>query len=86
MLWDLLLVKHDALTVAIVRIIVESKIRRTMYIKSTIPSGSIGLMPILNCNHITEEKQKEAIKAMGMSACQVRCLSHQCNGHYHSRH
>lgn len=57
-----------------------------MYIPSTIPSSSVGVIPALNSNRITEEKQKEAIKAMGMSACQVRCLSHQCNGHYHSRH
>lgn len=29
------------------------------------------LMPILNANRITEDKKKEAIKAMGMSACQA---------------
>lgn len=44
------------------------------------------VMPILNSNRITDEKKREAIKAMGLSACQVRCLSHQCNGHYHSKH
>lgn len=39
---------------------------------------------LLNQNRITEKK--EIIKTMGLSACQVRCLSHQCNGHYHSKH
>ena len=28
-----------------------------------------------NRNRITERKQKDAILAMGMSACQARCLS-----------
>lgn len=32
------------------------------------------LMPILNANRITEDKKKEAIKAMGMSACQASSL------------
>lgn len=32
---------------------------------------------ILNANRIVSEKIKEAIKAMGLSACQARCLS--CN-------
>ena len=36
------------------------------------------LMPILNANRITEEKKKEAIKAMGLSACQVGCMSRGC--------
>lgn len=33
------------------------------------------IMPILNSNRITDEKKREAIQAMGMSACQARCLS-----------
>lgn len=41
---------------------------------------------MLNANLVTEQKQKDAIVEMGMSACQVRCISHQCNGHYHSKH
>ena len=49
-----------------------------------IPTGNI--LPVLNSNRITEENKKEAIKAMGLSACQVRCISHQCSGHYHSKH
>lgn len=57
-----------------------------MYMPYTRLSKDIGCMPILNRNRITEEDKKEAIKAMGLSACQVRCLSHQCNGHYHSKH
>lgn len=36
------------------------------------------LMPILNANRITEDKKKEAIKAMGMSACQASCMSRGC--------
>lgn len=35
-------------------------------------------MPILNANRITEDKKKEAIKAMGLSACQVGCMSRGC--------
>ena len=44
------------------------------------------VMPILNSNRITDEKKRDAILAMGLSACQVRCLSCQCSGHYHSKH
>ena len=36
------------------------------------------LMPILNANRITEDKKKEAIMAMGMSACQAACMSRGC--------
>lgn len=36
------------------------------------------LMPILNANRITEDKKKEAITAMGMSACQAACMSRGC--------
>lgn len=57
-----------------------------MYVPSTQPSSNLGYMPILNRNRITDDKQKEAIQAMGISACQVRCISHQCSGHYHSKH
>lgn len=31
-------------------------------------------MPILNYNVIKEENKKAAIQAMGMSACQAKCL------------
>ena len=44
------------------------------------------IIRVLNSNIITDKKQQEAIVEMGMSACQVRCISHQCNGHYHSKH
>lgn len=50
------------------------------------PNPSNDLLQKLNVNRITEDKKKEAIVTMGMSACQVRCLSHGCNGHYHSKH
>lgn len=50
------------------------------------PISSNDLLQKLNVNQITEDKKKEVIVTMGMSACQVRCLSHGCNGHYHSKH
>lgn len=33
------------------------------------------VMPILNSNRITDEQKREAILAMGMAACQARCIS-----------
>lgn len=36
---------------------------------------AIGVISVLNSNRITEEKRKEAILAMGLSACQARCLN-----------
>ena len=35
-----------------------------------INTGNIPVMSILNYNRIRDEKKREAIKAMGMSACQ----------------
>ncbi len=40
-------------------------------------STDIGISVILNINRISEDLKKAAIKAMGMSACQARCL--HCN-------
>lgn len=40
--------------------------------------GKNPILPILNSNVIREEKTKEAILSMGMSSCQVRCLSCGC--------
>ena len=34
-----------------------------------------GIMPVLNSNRITENRQKEAVMAMGLAACQARCLN-----------
>lgn len=48
--------------------------------------ADVSVMAVLNFNRVVEDKIKEAIKAMGLGACQVRCISHQCSGHYHSRH
>ena len=48
--------------------------------------SSHDMLTKLNVNRIAEDKKKEVIVTMGMSACQVRCLSHGCNGHYHSKH
>lgn len=57
-----------------------------MYIPSTTPTSNLGYMPILNRNRITEDNKKEAIKAMGLSACQVACMSRGCCTHYNSKH
>ena len=57
-----------------------------MYIPSTQSSSNLGYMPILNRNRITENDKKEAIKAMGLSACQVGCMSRGCCTHYNSKH
>ena len=35
----------------------------------------IGAINILNTNRINEDKREEAIRAMGLAACQARCLS-----------
>lgn len=40
-------------------------------------STDVGVSVILNINRISEDLKKAAIKAMGMSACQARCLN--CN-------
>ena len=40
------------------------------------------ILVILNNNVITEDCQKEAIQTMGISACQVACMSYKCcTGH-----
>lgn len=36
------------------------------------------VLPIMNYNRISDNKKKEAIKAMGMSACQAGCMSRGC--------
>lgn len=47
-----------------------------------VSTSSIGIMPVLNSNRVMEKSQKEAILAMGMSACQARCLScSHCSHH-----
>lgn len=33
------------------------------------------ILAILNFNKIANDLKREAVKAMGMAACQVRCLS-----------
>lgn len=52
-----------------------------MFTQITPNNPVIGIMPILNGNRISDEKRREAIKAMGMSACQGRCLSCNCCAH-----
>ena len=44
------------------------------------------LLTILNINRITEDLKKEAIKAMGMSACQATCISCTCCSRCHGNH
>lgn len=40
------------------------------------------VMSVLNSNYITDPQKKEAIRTMGMSACQARCLScSHCSHH-----
>ena len=57
-----------------------------MYTSNYTPMGYMNLMPVLNRNKIIEWKRKEAIKAMGLSACQVGCMSRGCCTHYNSKH
>lgn len=44
------------------------------------------LIYVLNVNRINEEMKMEIIKAMGLSACQVGCMSRGCCTHYNSKH
>ena len=40
------------------------------------------ILAILNNNVVKEESQKEAMKTMGISSCQVACMSYKCcTGH-----
>ena len=45
-----------------------------------VSTSSVGIMPILNSNRITGNRQKEAVMAMGLAACQARCghCAHHC--------
>ena len=40
----------------------------------TLPAND-NIITILNFNKIAKDLQREAVKAMGMAACQARCLS-----------
>ena len=82
--WDWLLVRPDVLTADIALIIV---VNRTVMIMNTLSSHpSSNILPILNSNRITEERQKEAIKAMGLSSCQVHCIAVTGARHYSAKH
>lgn len=49
-------------------------------VNNEINQGNI--LAILNNNIIKEERQKEALQAMGISSCQVACMSYKCcTGH-----
>lgn len=49
-------------------------------VNNQINQGNI--LAILNNNVIKEESQKEAMLTMGLSACQVACMSYKCcTGH-----
>lgn len=45
-----------------------------MYTQFRPQIGYGNVIPILNYNVIREENKKAAIQAMGMAACQVKCL------------
>jgi hypothetical protein len=45
-------------------------------INNQINQGNI--LAILNNNIIKEESQKEAMQTMGISSCQVACMSYKC--------
>lgn len=45
-----------------------------MYTQYRPQMGYVQVMPILNYNIIRDENKKAAIQAMGMAACQVKCL------------
>lgn len=45
-----------------------------MYTQFRAQGGNSNAMSILNYNVIQDENKKAAIQAMGMGACQVRCL------------
>lgn len=36
---------------------------------------TIGVLPVLNKNRITEATRKDAVKSMGLGPCNVKCLS-----------
>lgn len=44
-------------------------------------------MPILNRNWVQEDKKKPAIQAMGLAACQAKCIrcTHCSNNHCGNR-
>jgi len=50
------------------------------------PNPSYNILPILNSNRITEEGQKEALKAIGLSSCQVHCIAVTGARHYSAKH
>lgn len=60
-----------------------------MYVRTVTTSygGYNAYLPILNHNKIDEEKKKKTIMAMGMGACQARCLrcTHCSNNHCGNR-
>ena len=45
-----------------------------MNVHSYTPGGYEPFLPILNQNEIQDEKKKAIIQAMGMAACQAKCL------------
>lgn len=48
---------------------------KTDSMQAHVSLSSIGILPILNSNRITDNRQKEAILTMGLSSCNVKCLS-----------
>lgn len=52
-------------------------------ITTQLNSGNVRIMNILNPNVIQEDRKKAAIKAMGLSSCQVGCISRNCYSKCH---
>lgn len=50
------------------------------------PISVNGILPVLNSNPITESRQKEALLAMGISSCQIHCISVTGARHYSAKH
>lgn len=50
-----------------------------------LPSNE-SILTVLNINRVVSDLKKEAIKAMGMAACQATCISCTCCSRCHGNH
>lgn len=48
--------------------------------------ATTSIMSILNENIVTEPDKKEALKAMGLSSCQVACITREIPSAYPGSH
>lgn len=51
-----------------------------------LPANDNNILAILNFNKIASDLKKEAVKAMGMAACQARCIHCTCCSRCHGNH